>query len=347
MRCCSSAYGPTSRTRRRCRDRTRGEQHDSQRAGAVLVVPHHGRPRLLVHRAVRTAFWLSALCKLDRYRWFLWIALLSLPLPWIAAELGWIVAEYGRQPWVIEGVLPTFLGVSSTGGRQCCVQPARLRAVLFVAARSSISICSSNISGLGPEAALGRPIAGPRQRVTEDVRLRNLAPYLVGAARHPAHRLRRHGRLRSRHRGAAALRRADRHRAPHRHQHGRPGLGRQSGLVHPWRRGDLRGLAGALCRELFRLLSGDVPGAARRSSCGRSGSSSAARSKAPRWRGILGLGAVRGRRGAVAGVRRRVRQSVQGRAVHLRSAICAFIRPSRCFRCSIRSRCLSGWSAWR
>ena len=37
-----------------------------------------------------------------------------MPLPWVAAELGWIVAEYGRQPWVVEGVLPTALGVSST-----------------------------------------------------------------------------------------------------------------------------------------------------------------------------------------------------------------------------------------
>ena len=41
------------------------------------------------------------------------MALWSLPLPWIAAELGWFVAEVGRQPWVIEGVLPTFLAVSS------------------------------------------------------------------------------------------------------------------------------------------------------------------------------------------------------------------------------------------
>ncbi|MDR3476524.1 MAG: cytochrome ubiquinol oxidase subunit I [Gammaproteobacteria bacterium] len=47
-------------------------------------------------------------------RWFLWIAFLSFPLPWLAAELGWVVAEVGRQPWVIEGMLPTFLGVSST-----------------------------------------------------------------------------------------------------------------------------------------------------------------------------------------------------------------------------------------
>lgn len=41
------------------------------------------------------------------------ICFYSLPLPWIAAEFGWFVAEYGRQPWVIEGILPTFLGVSS------------------------------------------------------------------------------------------------------------------------------------------------------------------------------------------------------------------------------------------
>ena len=60
------------------------------------------------------AFWFSAHLKLDRHRWFLKAALYSLPLPWIAAELGWIVAEYGRQPWAIEGVLPTALGVSST-----------------------------------------------------------------------------------------------------------------------------------------------------------------------------------------------------------------------------------------
>jgi cytochrome bd ubiquinol oxidase subunit I len=59
------------------------------------------------------AFVLASRRELTRYRAFLWVALLSLPLPWVAAELGWIVAEVGRQPWVIEGVLPTFLAVSS------------------------------------------------------------------------------------------------------------------------------------------------------------------------------------------------------------------------------------------
>jgi len=59
-------------------------------------------------------FYLSAKQRLGAHRWDLKLAFYSLPLPWIAAELGWIVAEYGRQPWAIEGVLPTFLGVSAT-----------------------------------------------------------------------------------------------------------------------------------------------------------------------------------------------------------------------------------------
>jgi cytochrome d ubiquinol oxidase subunit I len=45
--------------------------------------------------------------------WLHRAALYSLPLPWVAAELGWIVAEYGRQPWAIEGILPTGLGASA------------------------------------------------------------------------------------------------------------------------------------------------------------------------------------------------------------------------------------------
>jgi len=60
-----------------------------------------------------TALFLTSKHKFHE-RWFLWIAFLSFPLPWIAAELGWVVAEVGRQPWVIEGMLPTFLGVSSS-----------------------------------------------------------------------------------------------------------------------------------------------------------------------------------------------------------------------------------------
>jgi cytochrome d ubiquinol oxidase subunit I len=62
-----------------------------------------------------TFFWLSVRHKMDAYPWLLKVAVWSIPLPWIAAECGWIVAELGRQPWTIEGVLPTAMAVSNLG----------------------------------------------------------------------------------------------------------------------------------------------------------------------------------------------------------------------------------------
>src|SRR3546814_14579340 len=58
------------------------------------------------------AFWLASTGRLRRYPRFLRIALWSLPLPWLAIESGWFVAAFGRQPWVIEGVLPTYYAAS-------------------------------------------------------------------------------------------------------------------------------------------------------------------------------------------------------------------------------------------
>ncbi|TAX46788.1 cytochrome bd-I ubiquinol oxidase subunit CydA (plasmid) [Rhizobium leguminosarum] len=60
-------------------------------------------------------FWLSARRHLDKYPLLLRVAVFAIPLPWVAIEFGWIVAEFGRQPWVIEGVLPTAAAVSSLG----------------------------------------------------------------------------------------------------------------------------------------------------------------------------------------------------------------------------------------
>ncbi len=57
-------------------------------------------------------FALASARQLERHRWLLRVCVASVPLPWIAAELGWYVAEGGRQPWTIDGVLPTFLSVS-------------------------------------------------------------------------------------------------------------------------------------------------------------------------------------------------------------------------------------------
>ena len=60
-----------------------------------------------------TVFYLNWRRRIASNRMVLRAALWTLPLPWVAIELGWIVAEYGRQPWSIEDVLPTFLAASS------------------------------------------------------------------------------------------------------------------------------------------------------------------------------------------------------------------------------------------
>jgi len=59
------------------------------------------------------AFWSTVRSECKARPWLLRWALWMLPAPWIACELGWFVAEYGRQPWTIYGVLPTHLSVST------------------------------------------------------------------------------------------------------------------------------------------------------------------------------------------------------------------------------------------
>ena len=59
------------------------------------------------------SFWYSIKGSFMDKRWLLRWALLFIPMPWVAAEVGWFVAEYGRQPWSIFGVLPTHLSASS------------------------------------------------------------------------------------------------------------------------------------------------------------------------------------------------------------------------------------------
>lgn len=50
--------------------------------------------------------------RIARWRWLLWLFLFSLPLGYLCLESGWVVAEMGRQPWVIQDIMPTFAAVS-------------------------------------------------------------------------------------------------------------------------------------------------------------------------------------------------------------------------------------------
>ena len=50
--------------------------------------------------------------KLPRLKWMLWVAILTIPLGYVCLEAGWVVAEMGRQPWVIQDIMPTFAAIS-------------------------------------------------------------------------------------------------------------------------------------------------------------------------------------------------------------------------------------------
>jgi len=73
----------------------------------------HGGLGLFFILLFATAFYLGTRHRFEHSRWFLRIACFSLPLPWIAAELGWVWPNTAPALG-IDGVLPTFLGVSRT-----------------------------------------------------------------------------------------------------------------------------------------------------------------------------------------------------------------------------------------
>lgn len=77
---------------------------------AFRVMVGLGGALLLLMVAV---LWMAHKNRLAEKRWLLWASLLSIPFVYIAGQAGWIVAEVGRQPWVIEGLLPVKAAVSS------------------------------------------------------------------------------------------------------------------------------------------------------------------------------------------------------------------------------------------
>jgi cytochrome d ubiquinol oxidase subunit I len=68
---------------------------------------------MLMMALFAVSFWSTVRFNFHEKTWLLKWAAWMLPAPWLACELGWFVAEYGRQPWTIYGVLPTHLSVST------------------------------------------------------------------------------------------------------------------------------------------------------------------------------------------------------------------------------------------
>ena len=68
---------------------------------------------MLVALVLLLCCWFSWKKQLDGKAWLLWAAIICIPLAYVAGQCGWIVAEVGRQPWTIQGLLPVNVAISS------------------------------------------------------------------------------------------------------------------------------------------------------------------------------------------------------------------------------------------
>lgn len=101
------------------------------------------------------AFYLASRRRLEKKPWFLKLCVVSLPLPWISIESGWFVAEYGRQPWTVDGVLPTFLSGSTLP--YSSVLTTLIAFVLFYSVLAVVDVLLMiKYVKLGPVAALSK-----------------------------------------------------------------------------------------------------------------------------------------------------------------------------------------------
>jgi cytochrome d ubiquinol oxidase subunit I len=83
-------------------------------------------------------------------RWFLWIAFLSIPLPYIASELGWVLTEVGRQPWIIQDTMTVSDGVSQLNSGSVIVTFILFAALFTILLVSEISIMINQVK-TGPK----------------------------------------------------------------------------------------------------------------------------------------------------------------------------------------------------
>jgi cytochrome d ubiquinol oxidase subunit I len=89
--------------------------------------------------------------KIEKKKWLLWVSLWSIPLGYVAGELGWAVAEVGRQPWAIQDVLPVQAAITHISSDSVMITFV-LFAVLFTALLiAEIRIMLKQIQK-GPEA---------------------------------------------------------------------------------------------------------------------------------------------------------------------------------------------------
>jgi cytochrome bd ubiquinol oxidase subunit I len=78
--------------------------------------------------------------KMENMSWLLWIAVFSIPLGYVASQLGWLVAEVGRQPWAIQDIMPVNAAVSHLS-----VQSVQITFFLFMTLFTALLVAEIRI----------------------------------------------------------------------------------------------------------------------------------------------------------------------------------------------------------
>ncbi len=87
---------------------------------------------------------------LEKSRWLLVLAIVSVPLVYICGEAGWVVAEVGRQPWTIQDLLPITASVSGVSASNV-IATITIFVVLFTTLLSAEIMIAFNQIRKGPE----------------------------------------------------------------------------------------------------------------------------------------------------------------------------------------------------
>lgn len=88
--------------------------------------------------------------KIENQRWLLRLSILAVPLVYLASELGWVVAEVGRQPWVIQDLMPTTAAVTRISSTSVIITFAMFAVIFTLLLIAEVKIMTKQIK-IGPK----------------------------------------------------------------------------------------------------------------------------------------------------------------------------------------------------
>ena len=96
--------------------------------------------------------WYDRRGKLADTRWLLKAGLWSIPCVYIAGQAGWTVAEVGRQPWIIQDMLPINAGISNLQSSSVIITFFLFAAIFTVLLIAEVSILTKAIKNHNSES---------------------------------------------------------------------------------------------------------------------------------------------------------------------------------------------------